>query len=115
MELLISALLDAAFAAIAGLGFAFGCNPPKKTIFISAFLAAFAHGLRFYLQQHGLGITSATFFAAFCMGFLGLIFAKSLKTPTEVITFPAILPMIPGMYAYRTILCIVGFSISECE
>lgn len=110
MTLLVSALIDAAFAAIAGLGFAYGCNPPKRTIFASAILAALAHGLRFYLQQSGFGITSATFCAAFSIGILGLVFAKRLKTPTEIITFPAILPMIPGMYAYRTILSIASFS-----
>ena len=27
----------------------------------------------------------------------------------EIIAFPALLPMIPGMYAYRTILSIVSF------
>lgn len=110
MSLLVSALIDAGFAAVAGLGFAYGCNPPKRTIFASALLAAIAHGLRFYLQQSGLGITSSTFCAALSIGILGLIFAKRLKTPTEIITFPAILPMIPGMYAYRTILSIVSFS-----
>lgn len=110
MTLVISALIDASFAAVAGLGFAYGCNPPKRTIIVSAILAAIAHGVRFYLQQSGFGITSATFFAALIMGILGFMCAKRLKTPTEIITFPAILPMIPGMFAYRTILSIVSFS-----
>lgn len=110
MGLIINSLIDAGFAAIAGLGFAFGCNPPKRTIFASAILAAIAHGVRFYLQQSGLGITSATFFAALLVGIVGFLCAKKLKTPTEIITFPAILPMIPGMFAYRTILSIVSFS-----
>ncbi|MGX3010168.1 threonine/serine exporter family protein [Helicobacter sp. 23-1044] len=108
--LLINSLIDAGFAAVAGLGFAYGCNPPMRTIFVSALLAAVAHGARFYLQQSGFDITSATFCAAFIIGILGMMLAKRLKTPTEIITFPAILPMIPGMYAYRTILSIANFS-----
>lgn len=110
MSLIISALIDAGFAAVAGLGFAYGCSPPKRTIIATALLAAIAHGVRFYLQKSGFGITSATFFAALIVGILGFMCAKKLKTPTEIITFPAILPMIPGMYAYRTILSIVSFS-----
>lgn len=110
MQVIISAVIDGCFAAIAGLGFAYACNPPKKTLLISALLAAIAHALRYYLQQNSFGITSATFISAFSIGILGLIFAKKLRVPTEIITFPAILPMIPGMYAYRTILSIVSFS-----
>lgn len=110
MDLLLSAVIDAGFAAVAGLGFAYGCSPPKRTIIASAMLAAIAHGVRFYLQQSGFGITAATFFAALFVGIVGFMCAKKLKTPTEIITFPAILPMIPGMYAYRTILSIVSFS-----
>lgn len=110
MSLIISALIDAGFAAVAGLGFAYGCSPPKRTIIATALLAAIAHGVRFYLQKSGFGITSATFFVALIVGILGFMCAKKLKTPTEIITFPAILPMIPGMFAYRTILSIVSFS-----
>ncbi|MDE6885523.1 MAG: threonine/serine exporter family protein [Helicobacteraceae bacterium] len=110
MQVIVSSLIDGGFAAIAGLGFAYACNPPIRTLFISAFLAAIAHAFRFYLMQLDFGITSATFFSAFIVGILGLIFAKKVKCPTEIITFPAILPMIPGMYAYRTILSIVSFS-----
>ncbi len=109
MDILISALIDGAFAAIAGLGFAFACNPPIKTLFLSALLAAVAHGSRFYLL-HFIGIASATFIAAFFIGLIGLIFAKKAKCPMEIIAFPALLPMIPGMYAYRTILSIVSFA-----
>ncbi len=109
MEILISALIDGAFAAIAGFGFAFACNPPIKALLLSALLAAIAHGSRFYLL-HFIGIASATFIAAFFIGLLGLIFAKKVKCPMEIIAFPALLPMIPGMYAYRTILSIASFA-----
>ena len=108
MEILVSALIDGAFAAVAGLGFAFTCNPPMKTLFLSALLASIAHATRFYLL-HFIGIASATFLASFFIGLLGLMYAKKVKCPMEIITFPALLPMIPGMYAYRTILSIASF------
>ena len=36
--------------------------------------------------------------------------ANKLRCSMEVISFPALLPMIPGLYAYETILSIVKYS-----
>lgn len=111
MDILLQAVIDGCFAAIAGLGFAFACNPPMKTLFLSALLAAIAHGSRFYLLQFEVfGLASASFISAFIIGLIGLIFAKKVRCPMEIIAFPALLPMIPGMYAYRTILSIASFA-----
>ena len=42
-ELLSETLVDAGFAAVAGLGFAYASSPPKRTLIFCALLAAFAH------------------------------------------------------------------------
>ncbi|EGS1447894.1 threonine/serine exporter family protein [Campylobacter upsaliensis] len=112
----MSALLnDMLFAAIAGFGFAYACNPPLKTLIFSALLAAIAHGLRFALLNyfHFQTLAIATFMASFCIGCLGILCAKISKTPTEIITFPALIPMIPGIYAYQAILYLFSFIRSE--
>ena len=112
----MSALLnDMLFAAIAGFGFAYACNPPLKTLILSAFLAAIAHGLRFALLNyfHFQTLAIATFVASFCIGCLGILFAKISKTPAEIIAFPALIPMIPGIYAYQAILYLFSFIRSE--
>ena len=36
--------------------------------------------------------------------------ANKLRCSMEVVSFPALLPMIPGLYAYETILSIVKYS-----
>ena len=90
----MSALLnDMLFAAIAGFGFAYACNPPLKTLIFSALLAAIAHGLRFALLNyfHFQTLAIATFMASFCIGCLGILCAKISKTPAEIITFPALI------------------------
>ena len=46
-ELLTATLIDGAFAAVAGLGFAYASSPPKRTLAFCALLAAFAHASRF--------------------------------------------------------------------
>lgn len=107
---MLGSLIDGAFAAVAGVGFAFASNPPLKTLFFSAILAAFAHGGRFCLLEFEMcGLASATLVSSFLVGLLGLLCAKKLRCPMEVIAFPALIPMIPGLYAYRTVLSIASF------
>ncbi|MBF7043228.1 threonine/serine exporter family protein [Campylobacter volucris] len=110
-----SILWDMFFAALTGFGFAYACNPPLKTLFLSALLAALAHSLRFtlinYFNFQTLAI--ATFIASFTIGCIGLILAKIFKTPAEIIAFPALIPMIPGIYAYKAILYLISFIRSD--
>ena len=41
--------------------------------------------------------------ASLVIGVLTVFLAPRAKCPAETFSFPALLPMIPGMYAYRTI------------
>ena len=92
----LSVLFDGFLAAIAAIGFAVISNPPKKAVFIAALLAAVGHACRYYLlHQTPLDLTSST--------------AKLIHCPAEVFSFPSLLPMIPGMYAYKTILALIRF------
>lgn len=110
VEFVESILLDGMFAAIAAIGFAVISNPPRKAILVSAFMAAIGHGLRFYLLKSGiLDLATASFVAAFCIGLLSIFFARLIHCPAEVFSFPSLLPMIPGMYAYKTILALMKF------
>lgn len=116
VEFIESVLLDGVFAAIAATGFAVISNPPRKAVLISAFMAAIGHGLRFYLLKGGsLDIATASFLAAFAIGLLSIFFAKLIHCPAEVFSFPSLLPMIPGMFAYKTILAIMKFLQSRDE
>ena len=108
-ELIRLLLYDGALAAIAAIGFAVISNPPRKAIFVSAILAALGHSLRFFLIKSGLDISLATFFAATFIGLLSIVFARIIHCPAEVFSFPSLLPMIPGMFAYRTILSVIRF------
>ena len=109
-ELIYTLLGDAFFAAVAALGFAVISNPPKRAILISALLAAVGHALRFYLMTHtSLNLPTASFFAAFTIGMFSMLAAKLIHCPAEIFSFPSLLPMIPGMYAYKTILSLLRF------
>ena len=106
----LSVLFDGFLAAIAAIGFAVISNPPKKAVFIAALLAAVGHACRYYLlHQTSLDLTSSTLIAAFTIGMGSMWFAKLIHCPAEVFSFPSLLPMIPGMYAYKTILALIRF------
>ncbi len=108
---IVTALLfDGLFAAGAAIGFCLISNPQRNAIPICALLAAIGHALRYWLTHYfELDIATASFIAAFSIGLLSIIFAKLIRCPAEVFSFPSLLPMIPGMYAYKTILGLVKF------
>ena len=115
-DLVLSVLLDGIFAAIAAIGFAVISNPPRKAILISALLAAVGDAFRFYLLNHtGLGLIPSTLCASFTIGLFSIYFARLIHCPAEVFSFPSLLPMIPGMYAYKTILALIRFMRTEDE
>ncbi len=108
--------LDAFFAAIAGTGFALALTPSRRSLPFIALLAALGHSLRFVMQEAlGANITLASFAAALAIGFLSVPLAKRLKCPGGLISFPALLPMIPGMYAYKAVLALVRFMTEEAS
>ena len=111
MHTILYSLNEALFAAIAAVGFALISDPPKRLIIFTAILAAAGRGCRYFLiEQYGIGISTGTLIAAVRIGFLGLYMANKLRCSMEVVSFPALLPMIPGLYAYETILSIVKYS-----
>ena len=48
------------------------------------------------------------FIAALFIGFLAVIISGKAKCPAESLSFPALLPMIPGMYAYHMVQGLIG-------
>lgn len=106
-------LQDGFFAAIAAIGFAAISNPPRRVYPYCALIAAIGHSSRFILMQEwgaGLHIVVAGTIAAFIVGLLAVALSPVSRTPAETCLFPALLPMIPGIYAYKAfgglVMCI---------
>lgn len=95
---------DALFAAIAAIGFSAISNPPRKAYLFCALIAAVGHSVRFLLMDADLAdmnIIPATAIAAFIVGCLTVFVSPFAKIPAETFLFPSLLPMIPGIYAYK--------------
>lgn len=96
-------LQDAFFAAIAAIGFAAISKPPKQAYLWCAVIAAVAHSLRYILingPAH-VHIIPGSFTAAFVAGLMAVLISPKAKMPAETCMFPALLPMIPGIFAYK--------------
>lgn len=103
-------ILDALFAAIAGCGFGMISDPPRRVYGRIALLAAVGHATRYCLMNFALiDIATASFFAALTIGMGALWLAKGVRTPMTVLYIPALLPMIPGIYAYKTVFSLIMF------
>ena len=95
-------LTDALFAAIAAVGFAAISRPPARAYLWCALIAAIGHSARMVMISYGaLHIAAATTVASFLVGILAVFCSPIARTPAETCLFPALLPMIPGVYAYK--------------
>ena len=103
-------IIDYIFSAIAGMGFGIVFNPPFKVLIFSGLFAGAGHSLRLLLMaQYSVNIFVATLVSAFFIGILGFLMGRIEGCPSEIFTFPAVLPMIPGIYAYETFLSVIKF------
>ena len=105
-DILINILEDGFFAAIAAIGFSSISNTPHRAYLMLALIAAAGHAIRYVLTLPdfaAMHIIPASTLASFAIGVLAVLFSGRIRCPAEVCFFPALLPMIPGMYAYRTI------------
>lgn len=110
MNILLDILSDGLFAAIAAVGFGAISDPPLRAFKFIALLAAIGHACRFCLMTYlGFDIASASFISALIIGFGSLWLGGKIYCPMTVIYIPALLPMIPGKFAYNTVFAQIMF------
>ena len=107
--MIIEMLGDGLCAAVACAGFAVLSRPTKQILFMAAALAALGRMSRFVLLEAHMGIAAASLAAAMIIALCSMPFARKFRTPAEMFVFPALLPMIPGMFAYKAILATLQF------
>ena len=110
MMLIVDLLLDGLFAALAAMGFGAISDPPLKAYGSIALLAAVGHALRFFLMTVcGINIAIGSLCASLTIGFGALWLGKRIRTPITVLSIPALLPMIPGKFAYKMFVAQIMF------
>lgn len=109
--MLTDIIQDGIFAAIAAIGFAAISRPPKRAFLYCGIIAAVGHASRYVMiNAMDWHIIVATSMAAVVIGVLAVIFSAHSRVPPETYLYPSLLPMIPGIYAYKffgaTVMCL---------
>ena len=115
MDGLLLLLDDMFFAAIPAVGFALVFNVPPKALKYCALLGALGHVTRTILMHNDVPIVFATLVGAALIGFIGVHLSHRYLAHPKVFTVAAIIPLIPGVQAYKAMIAIVqihhyGFS-----
>jgi uncharacterized membrane protein YjjB (DUF3815 family) len=98
--------LDLIYCFAASLFFALIMNTPKNTLMHTSIVASI--GYLIYLSCSAQLNTTLGFFAGTTfVAMMGEIFARRFKMPATIFIFPAIIPIVPGLGLYETMLAFV--------
>ncbi len=103
-EIVLLVLKDAFWASIAAVGFAMLFRVPHQALAPAASCGAIGHAMRTLLMHYGMQIAPATLIGATCVGFVGFYYARQFQLPSIVFTVSGAIPMVPGVFAFRTML-----------
>lgn len=102
--MLVDILRDASLSFFVAIGFAMLFETPQKGLLMAGLLGGFGHAIRFALLQLGFDMVFSTLCGTVSIGLAGIYFAHRVHIPPVVFTLPACITMIPGLYAYKTML-----------
>jgi uncharacterized membrane protein YjjP (DUF1212 family) len=94
---------DMALAAVAASGFGVFYNAPWRVLWISIVSGMVGHGVRFLLEQQGVGPGGATLIACLAIGVMAGVAVDRLRVPFSAVAFAGAVPMMPGVFIYESI------------
>ncbi len=106
MELLIL-LEKGIWFGLAAIGFGILFNVPVRTLYIIFILGAMGGLTKTYLVHFNVGVILSSFAGASVIGILSIPSAHNKHAPPLVFSIPALIPMVPGAFAYRTMLGLI--------
>lgn len=101
---ILNIVRDFGIAFIVGFCWAILFGSPKRLLWVAGLLGGMGHCIRFVLIQLDFGLITATLAGSIIIGLVGIFAAHKVHSPPVVFTMPACITMIPGMFAYKTML-----------
>ena len=95
------------YSFMATIGFAVFFNAPKSTLIHSGFVGGVGWTLFYFLLKITENTILANFIAAILVSYISEILARKLKQPAVVFIIPGIIPLVPGLGMYNTMLFLV--------
>ena len=94
----------------AATGFAILFNVPVRTLLPIFIMGALGGLTRVILLANDINVIIATLAGATLMGFLSIFFAHNKHAPPPVFAIPAVIPMVPGIFAYKMMLGLISLA-----
>jgi uncharacterized membrane protein YjjB (DUF3815 family) len=108
MNLILGVLQQMALASVPAVGFGMVFNVQRRVLVYCAAGGALGRGLRHILVEGtGLPVEWSTLLAAATVSLLGVAIAQRLRAHPKVFTVAAMIPMIPGVPLFKTLIAIV--------
>lgn len=107
-----NALEIAVWCGFAGLGFGVLFNVPPRSLMVIWLLAAVGGLAKNLLVHMGIDLVLASLAGASLIGVLSIIAAHQKHAPPLVFSIPALIPMVPGVFGFRTMLGLIKLSSS---
>jgi len=98
---------------MAAIGFAILFNVPRRTIFPIWCLGALGGLIKFTAMNYDLGIVFASFLGAVGIAIVAIQMAHMRNSPPLVFSIPSVIPMIPGVFAYKFMLGMIALTSIE--
>jgi uncharacterized membrane protein YjjB (DUF3815 family) len=92
---------------LAALGFGILFNVPYRTLLIVYFLGALGGLLKLLVIDLGQNIVLASFAGATLIGILSVFAARNKHAPPLVFAIPSVIPLVPGVLAYKMMLGLI--------
>ena len=95
------------YSFFATVGFAIFLNAPKSTLISSGFVGGLGWSVFYYLVKLSGNDILANFIAALLVSYISEILARKLRQPAIIFIIPGIIPLVPGLGMYNTMLYLV--------
>ena len=95
------------FSFLATAGFSIFFNSPKRSLIPSGIIGGIGWTVSIILLRFSGNAILTNFFAAALISLLSEILARKMKYPAIIFVNPGILPLIPGLGLYNTMLSLV--------
>jgi uncharacterized membrane protein YjjB (DUF3815 family) len=108
--MILEILIKSFWAGIAAIGFAVLFNVPRRVLFSIWTLGAIGGLVKFTAMQFESGIVFASFLGATVIGIISIQMAHMRNSPPLVFSIPSVIPMIPGVFAYKMMLGLIALT-----
>jgi uncharacterized membrane protein YjjP (DUF1212 family) len=95
---------DALFSALAAAGFSVLFGVPVRRVWAGVLCGIASHTLRTALFGAGIDLITGTLVGALAAGFLAALFARRFHAPSAAFSFPGVVALVPGAYAFRSVI-----------